>query len=144
MATITKTSTEKNIVELQKATKELGYGIETVDMNGVSIPAFAYASEEDRQAGLRFLQMFMDGSDNSMSALHKICAVAKLGDAKIELDEEVEVDSVPMVINYKDKAIYTIYGEEIANCRELECELPAEACKLILIQKAKLTLEEDC
>lgn len=68
MATITKTPTEKSIVELQRATKELGYGIETVDMNGVTIPAFAYTSEEDRQAGLRFLQMFMDGSENAMGA----------------------------------------------------------------------------
>jgi hypothetical protein len=46
-------------------------------------------------------------------------------------------------ISYANKAIYDQNGEEIVNCKGLECDLPPEACKTILMQRLELAMQEE-
>jgi len=136
--TINKTNTNKNVVELRKELAANGTTMENVYVNGEKFCCVGYVSEKDRQACLNTIQAAIDGSDNMYEAMMKLMANANLTDADVEPDEEVVINGTSMVISYQDKAFYNLYGEEIVNCRELDCKLPNEACKTILIQKAEL------
>ena len=135
---INKTNTEKSVVELRKELNENGVTMENIYVDGQKFCCVGYVSEADKEACLKAIQTAVDGSENLYDAMMKLMANANLTDENIEPDEEVMIDDVPMVISYRNKAIYDLNGEEFVNCRELECDLPNEACKTILMQKAEL------
>lgn len=135
---INKTNTEKSVVELRKELDSNGVTMENIYVDGQKFCCVGYVSEKDKEACLKAVQTAVDGSENLYDAMMKLMANANLTDANIDADEEVMIDDVPMVISYRNKAIYDLNGEEFVNCRELECELPNEACKTILMQKAEL------
>lgn len=136
---INKTNTNKSVVELRKELNSNGVTMENIYVDGQKFCCVGYVSEKDKQACLKAVQAAVDGSENLYEAMMKLMANANLTDAGIEPDEEIMVGDIPMVISYRDKAIYDLDGEEFVNCRELECNLPNEACKTILMQKAALT-----
>lgn len=137
--TINKTNTNKNVVELRRELSANGTTLENVYVDGQKFCCVGYVSEKDRQACLKAIQAAIDGSENMYEAMTKLMANANLTDAEVEPDEEVMVGDTPMVISYRDKAIYDLNGEEIVNCRDLTCDLPDEACKTILLQRVALT-----
>lgn len=138
--TINKTKTNKSVVELRKELNENGAHIENVYVDGQKFCCIGYVSAKDRDACMKAIQAAVDGSENMYEAMSKLMANANLTDANVEPDEEVMIGDTPMVISYRDKAIYDLDGEEFVNCRELTCELPNEACKTILLQRAEIAL----
>ena len=141
--TINKTETNKSVVELRKELSENGTTIENVYVDGKKFCCVGYVSEADKEACLKAIQSAIDGSENMYDAMAKLMANANLTDANIEPDEEIMIGELPMVISYRDKAIYDLNGEEFVNCRELTSELPNEACKTILLQRAEIALNTE-
>lgn len=141
--TINKTNTNKSVIELRKELSESGTAVENIYVDGQKFCCFGYVSERDKEAGLKAIQAAIDGSENLYEAMQKLMTNANLTDNKVEPDEEIEVNGCTMFISYADKAIYDCGGNEVVNCKELECELPAEACKTILMQKLELKMQED-
>lgn len=141
--TIEKTNTNKSVVELRKELASNNTTVENVYVDGKLFTTIGYVSERDKDACLKAIQIAVDSSDNLYEAMQKLMINAKLTDNKIEPDEEIQVNGVTMFINYADKAIYDQNGEEIVNCKELECDLPPEACRTILMQRLELAMQEE-
>lgn len=134
---INKTNTNKNIVELRSELNAQGVRMENVYVNGEKFCCVGYVSEKDKQACLKAIQTAIDSSKNMYEAMCKLMVNANLTDNNVEPDEQIDVDGETVLISYVNKAMYDIYGEEIVNCSDLQCELPREACKEILIGRAR-------
>ena len=141
--TINKSNTNKSVVELRKELGDNGTTVENIYVDGQKFCCFGYTSERDKKTGLDAIQAAIDGSENLYEAMQKLMTNANLTDNNVEPDEEVEINGITVFISYADKAVYDCTGHEIVNCKELECELPPEACKTILMQKLELAMQED-
>lgn len=141
--TIEKTNTNKSVIELRKELGDNGVAIENVYVDGQKFCCLGYTSQRDKEAALKAIQVAVDGSENLYEAMQKLMVNANLTDNEIEPDEEIEVNGTHLFISYTDKAIYDGSGEEVVNCRELECELPPEACRTILMQRLELAMQDE-
>lgn len=145
MANIEKANTNKNLVELKS---ELGNtGLETVYINGTPVGVIGYTGEEDHKASLDAIQKIVDSSDGLMDAMRKVALLGSLGEKKIEPDEQVTIEELEeeYLINYNKAEIYTLAGDKVADCEDLNgVKLPKEAVKALLIERAKTAcLKED-
>jgi len=64
----------------------------------------------------------------------------------IKPTEEVEVDGIKTMIDYGAKKIYLLDNTELANLEDIQCEMPEEAVKALLVERAKTeiaTLKEE-
>ncbi len=141
--TIEKTNTNKSVIELRKELADNGTKVENVYVDGKLFTTIGYVSERDRDACLKAIQAAVDGSANLYEAMQKLMVNAKLTDHGVEPDEEIELPYGTMFISYANKAIYDQNGKEVVNCRELECDLPPEACRTILMQRFELAMQND-
>ncbi len=138
-----KTNTNKSVVELRKELAANNTTVENVYVDGKLFTAIGYVSERDKDACLKAIQIAVDSSDNLYEAMQKLMINAKLTDNEIEPDEEIDLPYGKIFISYADKAIYDQNGKEVVNCKELECDLPPEACKTILMQKLELAMQDE-
>ena len=141
--TIEKTNTNKSVLELRKELGDNGVAIENVYVDGQKFCCLGYTSQRDKEAALKAIQVAVDGSETLYEAMQKLTVNANLTDKNIDPDEEIDLPYGTMFISYADKAIYDQNGNEIVNCKELECELPAEACRTILMQRLELAMQDE-
>lgn len=141
MTTITKTNTNKNVVELRKELSSNGIAMENVYVNNRKFCCMGYMSEKDKQACLKAIQTAIDGSENEYEAMMKLITIANLNDKEVTPDKEITINNTKVLISYEARAAYDCDGNEIANCRELTCELPCEAIDAILLPRIKDALE---
>lgn len=141
MATITKTNTNKNVVELRRELSSNGITMENVYVNNRKFCCMGYMSEKDKQACLKAIQTAIDGSENEYEAMLKLITIANLNDKEVTPDKEITINNTKVLISYEARAAYDCDGNKIANCRELTCELPCEAIDAILIPRIKDALE---
>lgn len=140
---LNKTNTNKSVIELRKELADNGTKVENVYVDGQLFTTIGYVSERDKDACLKAIQTAVDGSSSLYEAMQKLMTNAKLTDNEVEPDEEIDVPGGTVFISYANKAIYDHNGEEIVNCQELECDLPPEACKTILMQRLELAMQEE-
>lgn len=141
MTTITKTNTNKNVVELRKELSSNGITIENVYVNNRKFCCMGYMSEKGKQACLKTIQTAIDGSENEYEAMMKLITIANLNDKEVTPDKEITINNTKVLISYGARAAYDCDGNEIANCRELTCELPCEAIDAILLPRIKYALD---
>lgn len=141
MATITKTNTNKNVVELRKELSSNGIAMENVYVNNRKFCCMGYMSEKDKQACLKAIQTAIDGSENEYEAMMKLITIANLNDKEVTPDKEITINNTKVLISYEARAACDCDGNEIANCRELTCELPCEAIDAILLPRIKDALK---
>jgi hypothetical protein len=149
---LNKTNTNKSVVELRSELNKDGIKVENVYVDNVKFTTIGYCSEKDKNACLKAIQLAVDSSDNIWEAAMKLMTNANLTDNGVEPNEEVKINGTNYFISYAEKALYDPNGDEVVNCKELECELPPEACKTILVQRAELIIagfndlegDEDC
>lgn len=141
MTTITKTNTNKNVVEFRRELDSNGIAMENIYINNRKFCCIGYVSERDKQACLKAIQTAIDGSENEYEAMMKLMTIANLGDKEVIPDKEITINNAVVLLSYEARAAYDCEGNEIANCRELTCELPCEAIDAILIPRIKDTLE---
>lgn len=143
MAEINTTNHNKNIVELRSELGANGTKMENVYVDGKKFCCVGYVNEKDKQACLKAIQTAVDGSENLYEAMMKLMTIANLGDKEVVPDEQVNVNGYEVLISYEKRAAYDHNGDEICNCRELECELAPEAIKAILTPRVEAALAED-
>lgn len=136
--TVNKTNTNKSVLEIRKEMTANGVAVDNIYVDGVNCGVLGYASEKDKEAAIKAIQIAIDGSDSVYEAMRKLQTNANFTDKAIEPDEEVTIGRYTGYISYANKTLYNTDGEEICNCKELECDLPAEAIKTILTQRAQL------
>lgn len=141
--TINKTNTNKNTVELRTELSANGIAMENVYVNGRKFCCVGYGSEHGKEACLHAIQTAIDTSENEYEAAMKLMTIANFGDKEVSPDKEMEVCGIKVFISYKDKTAYDANGNELADCKELTCELPDEAIEAILLPRIEKVLEED-
>lgn len=153
ISNITKTVTaHKTTVELIQETNAAGVTLEYLAIDGVKIGTMGYTSQKDKEAAIRFVQRIVDNSQNTGYALYnEIMQTCMTGAAMTEEgieakdSEEVEIDGVPIIINYEAQKAYIGVNnslEAIADLEDLDCDLPVEAVKALLVERCKTALAE--
>lgn len=116
-----------------------GYGAIIPIIDGVEHPELmmGYVSEADAQAGLKLLEEALKATNGNIpQAMRYMYTAAKTTALDIKVDEEVDVDGVKILINYKKRKAYRD-GVEVANLDNIECYLPDEAIKPMLEDKVR-------
>lgn len=153
ISNITKTVTApKTTVELIQETNAAGVTLEYLAIDGVKIGTMGYTSQKDKEAAIKFVQRIVDNSQNTGYALYnEIMQTCMTGAAMTEEgieakdSEEIEIDDVPIIINYEAQKAYIGIDkslEAIADLEDLDCDLPAEAVKALLVERSKTAIAE--
>lgn len=153
ISNITKTVTaHKTTVELIQETNAAGVTLEYLAIDGVKIGTMGYTSQKDKEAAIKFVQRIVDNSQNTGYALYnEIMQTCMTGAAMTEEgieakdSEEIEIDGVPVIINYEAQKAYIGINnslEAIADLEDLDCDLPAEAVKALLVERSKTAIAE--
>ena len=153
ISNITKTViAPKTTVQLIQETNAAGVTLEYLAIDGVKIGTMGYTSQKDKEAAIKFVQRIVDNSQNTGYALYnEIMQTCMTGAAMTEEgieakdSEEVEIDGVPIIINYEAQKAYIGIDkslEAIADLEDLDCELPAEAVKALLVERSKTAIAE--
>lgn len=153
ISNITKTVTApKTTVELIQETNAAGVTLEYLAIDGVKIGTMGYTSQKDKEAAIKFVQRIVDNSQNTGYALYnEIMQTCMTGAAMTEEgieakdSEEIEIDDVPIIINYEAQKAYIgidKFLEAIADLEDLDCDLPAEAVKALLVERSKTAIAE--
>ena len=153
ISNITKTVTApKTTVQLIQETNAAGVTLEYLAIDGVKIGTMGYTSQKDKEAAIKFVQRIVDNSQNTGYALYNdIMQTCMTGAAMTEEgieakdSEEIEIDDVPVIINYEAQKAYIGINnslEAIADLEDLDCDLPAEAVKALLVERSKTAIAE--
>lgn len=153
ISNITKTVTApKTTVQLIQETNAAGVTLEYLAIDGVKIGTMGYTSQKDKEAAIKFVQRIVDNSQNTGYALYnEIMQTCMTGAAMTEEgieakdSEEIEIDDVPVIINYEAQKAYIGINnslEAIADLEDLDCDLPAEAVKALLVERSKTAIAE--
>ena len=120
-----------------------GYGGCTPIIDGKAEPSlmFGYVSENDKNACMKLLEDGLKATGGDIYATRQyIMNAVKVSANEIKPDEVVEVNGTEILISYATKKAY-INADEVANINDIECELPDEAAKALLISRVETELE---
>ena len=132
MMNINTTNTTKNAVEIRAELGKNGTKIEYIVINGQKVGILGSVNANDREKAIKTLQTALDASNgNIMEMMMKLNTIATIEEKEIQPDEMVEICGEELIISYNAKAVYSIDGEEVANCRDLP-DMPKEAIKAVL------------
>lgn len=133
MATI---NTIKNAVEIRSELKANGTKVEYIVINGQKCGILGSTSKKDREAAIKALNAaYVASNGDIFEMVQKLQTIATIEEKEIEPDEIVEVCDTEVMLSYAKKAVYTMDGEEIANCTDLP-DMPKEAVKAVLVARA--------
>ena len=121
-----------------------GYGATIPIIDGTPEPRlmFGYVSESDKAACMELLEKAIRATNGDvMQAQFYIMNAVQVAANEIKPDEVVDVDGVEVLISYADKSAY-ILTEKVADIDDLECELPNEAIKAILVERTDLYIKD--
>lgn len=147
-------STRKTIIDNINEIVNFGVNSEMVKIDNIPLGIVSYNNSEDRQAAIDAINIVLKNSRNSgMQLAMEVMdvfmtqAAMKEANANPAVSEEVEIDGIPVILEYAQRKAY-IGGsefsmEEIANIDDMACELPYEAIKTILIERATKKLNEE-
>lgn len=140
----------KNTIELLRLAEEAGIEFDNVSMNG-SPMGIAMSGDGPREAGIRFMQAVANNVTDPRKAVTDFQNVLLLGAAMKEEgitaaeSEEDEVEGIPVVINYPSQKIFMGVNRSLvllADLEDLDCDLPAEAVKALLVERSKTAIAE--
>ena len=121
-----------------------GYGgcIPVIDGQPQPSLMFGYVSESDRAASMKLIEDALHSTRNNIPAIQQyIMAAVRTAANDIHPDEVVEIDGKEILISYTGKNAY-LNGVEIANLADLDCDLPVEAIKALLVARATTALSQ--
>lgn len=140
----------KNTIELLRLAEEAGIEFDNISMNG-SPMGIAMSGDGPREAGIRFMQAVANNVTDPRKAVTDFQNVLLLGAAMKEEgitaaeSEEDEVEGIPVVINYSSQKIFMGVNRSLvllADLEDLDCDLPAEAVKALLVERSKTAIAE--
>ena len=102
---------------------------------------FGYVSESDKTACMNLIRDALIATNgDTYKAMNYIQNAVMVAANDIKPNEAVTVEGVELLINYEAKKIYEGVTE-IANLEDITCELPQEAVKVMLVDRAKHVIE---
>ena len=140
----------KNTVEMLQCAERAGIEFDNISMNDNPL-GIAMSGDGDREEGIRFMQMVANNATNPRNAVADFQNVLLLGAALKKEgitafdSEEDEIDGVPIIINYEAQKAYIGVNRDlvsIADLEDLDCKLPPEAIKALLVERSKNKLAE--
>lgn len=133
--------TTKNAVEIRSELKENGTKIEYIVIDGQKCGILGSTSEKDREAALKALNAaYIASNGDVFEMMEKLSTIATIEEKEIMPDEMVEVCGVDIILSYSNAKAYTMDGEEIASCDDLQVDIPNEAVKALLVERVKNAL----
>lgn len=133
-------NTNKNPVEIRTELNKSGVRIEYIVINGQKVGILGSTNEVDRNAAIKALNDAYVASGGSIATMiANLNTVANLEEKQIVADEVVTVCGQNIIISYEASKVYTMSGEEIANCEDLP-NMPREAIKAVLVARAETAL----
>lgn len=125
--------------------QEMGYGGCTPIIDGKPEPSltFGYANASDKAACMDLIEHALRATNgNVYEAQRYIQNAISVSAAEINADDVAKVDDAEIIIDYIARKAY--FGtQEIANCDDIECDMPNEALKALLISRAKEYVEQE-
>ena len=125
------------ILQLRDELRADGLKMTYVTFNDTKIGMLGYLNDRDRAAAEKALRKASEGCDNPYEAIMRLNALTAIDDSGIDPDEEVKVEGVSCYISYKDKTLYRACDcEAVCDLNDLNCDLPKEVIKTLLIERA--------
>ena len=135
---------KKSIGEFAIEYQNKGYGGCIPVIDGVPQPQlmFGYVSESDKKAAMQLLEEALLATGGNLSQIPTYIRNAVCVEAHdIHPNEAVKLeDGHEIMIDYSKKTAY-LGTDAIANLDDITCELPEEAVKVMLLDRAKNELE---
>lgn len=101
---------------------------------------FGYVSEQDRVAGLKLLEDALRATNGDIpKAMQYMYNAVQTSANKIKADEAVDVDGTEIIISYGNREAY-LGTNLVAKLDDIQCDLPNEAIKAMLVDRARLYL----
>lgn len=125
--------------------QQRGYGgcIPVIDGQPQPSLMFGYSSETDRVACMELLENALRAAGNNIPDVQRYILDAVQTAAKgIHPDEAIAVGGDEVLLSYANRKAY-YHGEEIANLDDLTCELPQEAVKALLVERACAAIDNE-
>lgn len=123
----------------------MGYGGCTPIIDGKPEPSltFGYATQSDKKACMELIEQALRATNgNVYEAQRYIQNAISVSAAEINADDVAKVDDTEIIIDYIARKAYC-GTQEIANCDDLECDMPNEALKALLMARAKDYVERE-
>ena len=125
------------ILQLYKEMKTMGVNLGFITFDDTKVGVRGWGAGDDNGTSERVLRMLAEGCDNPYDMMSRMQLLTALFDSGIEPDEEVEVEGVSCYISYKDKTLYRACDcKAVCDLNDLNCDLPKEAIKTLLIERA--------
>ena len=130
----------KNAVEIRSELNANGTKVEYIVIDGIKCGIMGSVSEADRAAAIKALNAaYVASNGDIMEMMDKLDTIATIEEKEIEPDEVVEVCGVEVIISYSKAKLYTMDGDELANCEDLPA-MPKEAVKAVLVARVEAVL----
>ena len=125
------------ILQLRDELSSDGLKMTYVTFNDTKIGLLGYLNDRDRAAAEKALRKASEGCDSPYEVIMRLNELTAIYDSGIDPDEEVEVEGVSCYISYKNKTLYRACDcEPVCDLNDLNCDLPKEAIKTLLIERA--------
>ena len=124
------------VVDTIKALRALGMKSSWFDINGIrQMQPICYCGESDLK---EFTKIVKSCVDNEQSYADIMNTAAKYNENGLKPDEAVEIDGTLCIIDYTKKELWSASGNlKHADIEDITYELPNEAVKAILVERAK-------
>ena len=112
-------------------------------IDGVEHPEmmFGYVSESDRIGCLKLIEDALKATGgDTYAAMRYMYNAARVAAKEIKPEEAVEVDGIEILIDYRNRKVY-LNDNLLADLEDVEVELPHEAVRVMLLDRAKRELE---
>jgi len=130
-----------SIIDTIKGLKALGMSASWFNVNGTRQPMpICYNGEADLK---QFTNVIKKAVDNEYDYLDVILSSCRYKENDINADEVCDILGVAVLLDYTKKEAWTEDGGiKVADISDIETELPKEAVKVMLIERAKTRIEE--
>ena len=104
---------------------------------------FGYATETDKVACLRLIEEALRATNGDISKVQSyIMNAVSVAANEVTPDETIIVEGIEFLISYATKKAYFDNGMEITNLDDIECEMPDEAVKALLVARIETEIEK--
>lgn len=121
-----------------------GYGgcIPVIDGKPEQSLMFGYVTESDKRGCMKLIEEAIVATQgNIWKAKEYIMNAVVMAANEVKPTDTAEADGVEILIDYENRKAYET-TTEIANLDDIKCDLPEEAIKALLVERAKNAIKE--
>ena len=116
--------------------------IPVIDGNPEPSLMFGYTSEDDKLGALNLIKEALRATNGNITqAKYYMMNAVTVAAHEIKPDEAVDIDGCEILLSYEAQKAY-LGTEEVANLEDLDCNMPDEAVKALLISRATVEIKK--